>query len=108
MIRERDAELGRLTNHVRRFATMMTGLCGEDLEQWITGAEHDTLAPLASFTATCADAVGGWAMVVRVLRASAVRTGDRFGSRVGFGWRPAVRCCCWPSDPSTPMAVDRA
>jgi transposase len=48
-IRERDAELGRLTIHVRRFATMMTGLRGEDLEQWITDAEQDSMAPLASF-----------------------------------------------------------
>ena len=28
---------------------MMTGLPGEDLEQWITDVEHDSLAPLASF-----------------------------------------------------------
>jgi transposase len=28
---------------------MMTELRGEDLEQWITDVEQDTLAPLASF-----------------------------------------------------------
>ncbi|WP_433282965.1 transposase [Pseudonocardia xinjiangensis] len=48
-IRERDAELDRLTAHIRGFATMMTGRHGEDLEQWITDVEQDTLAPLASF-----------------------------------------------------------
>ena len=48
-IRERDVELGRLTIHVRRFASMMTGLRGEDLEQWITDVEQDSVAPLASF-----------------------------------------------------------
>jgi transposase len=48
-IRETDAELDRLTSHVRGFATMMTQLRGEDLEQWIVAVEQDTLAPMASF-----------------------------------------------------------
>ncbi|GAA2986619.1 MULTISPECIES: transposase [Streptomyces] len=48
-LRERDAELDRLTGHVRKFATMMTGLHGDRLEDWIADAEQDTLAPLASF-----------------------------------------------------------
>jgi transposase len=48
-IRNADAELDRLTTHVRGFATMMTELRGEDLEQWITDVEQDTLAPMASF-----------------------------------------------------------
>ncbi|MCX5231503.1 transposase [Streptomyces sp. NBC_00233] len=49
LLRERDPELDRLTGHVRKFAAMMTGRHGDRLEDWITGAEHDTLAPLASF-----------------------------------------------------------
>jgi len=48
-IRIRDAELDRLTKHVRAFAAMMTGRHGDRLEDWITTAERDTLAPLASF-----------------------------------------------------------
>lgn len=48
-LHQRDSDLDRLTTHVRGFATMMTGLHGEDLEQWITDVEQDTLAPLASF-----------------------------------------------------------
>jgi hypothetical protein len=48
-LRERDADLDRLTLHVRKFAAMMTGGHGNRLEDWITGAEQDTLAPLASF-----------------------------------------------------------
>lgn len=48
-LRERDSELDRLTGHVRKFAAMMTGRHGDRLEDWITGAEHDTLAPLAAF-----------------------------------------------------------
>ncbi|MGW8358055.1 ISL3 family transposase [Streptomyces wedmorensis] len=48
-LRERDPELDRLTGHVRKFAAMMTGRHGDRLEDWITGAEQDTLAPLASF-----------------------------------------------------------
>ncbi|MEW2128589.1 ISL3 family transposase [Streptomyces sp. NPDC007259] len=48
-LRERDPELDRLTGHVRKFAAMMTGRHGDRLEEWITGAEQDTLAPLASF-----------------------------------------------------------
>ncbi|MFI6056372.1 ISL3 family transposase [Streptomyces violascens] len=48
-LRERDAELDRLTSHVRKFATMMTGLHGDRLEDWIADAEQDSLAPLASF-----------------------------------------------------------
>ncbi|MFJ3235812.1 hypothetical protein [Streptomyces sp. NPDC086787] len=45
-LRERDPELDRLTGHVRKFAVMMTGRHGNRLEDWITGAEQDTLAPL--------------------------------------------------------------
>lgn len=45
----RDPELGRLTGHVRSFATMMTHLQGHRLEEWITGVEADTLPVLASF-----------------------------------------------------------
>jgi hypothetical protein len=41
-IRNADAELDRLTTHVRGFATMMTELRGEDLGQWITDVEQDT------------------------------------------------------------------
>ncbi|MFC8957528.1 transposase [Streptomyces sp. NPDC057101] len=48
-LRERDSDLDRLTGHVRKFAVMMTGRHGDRLEDWITGAEHATLAPLASF-----------------------------------------------------------
>ncbi len=48
-IRDRNPGLDRLTTHVRGFATMMTGLHGENLDQWITTVEADTLAPLASF-----------------------------------------------------------
>jgi transposase len=48
-VRDADPELDRLTTHVRSFATMMTGLRGEHLEQWIAAVEADTLAPLASF-----------------------------------------------------------
>jgi transposase len=48
-IRHRNSELDRLTTHVRGFAAMMTGRGGENLEQWITDVEQDTLAPLASF-----------------------------------------------------------
>jgi transposase len=47
--RKHDRELDRLTRHVRRFATMMSELQGEDLEQWITDVERDTLTPVASF-----------------------------------------------------------
>ncbi len=47
--RRHDRDLDRLTRHVRRFATMMSQLQGEDLEQWITDVERDTLAPVASF-----------------------------------------------------------
>jgi transposase len=46
--RERDADLDRLTSHVRRFATMMPGLSGEDLEQWIIVIERGPLTPVAS------------------------------------------------------------
>ncbi|MBT2397852.1 ISL3 family transposase [Streptomyces sp. ISL-100] len=53
-LRERDADLDRLTLHVRKFAAMMTGRHGDRLEDWITGAEQDTLAPLASFATTSA------------------------------------------------------
>ncbi|MGY4920390.1 transposase [Streptomyces sp. 900116325] len=48
-LRERDPELDRLTGHVRKFATMVTGLHGDRLEDRIADAEQDTLAPLASF-----------------------------------------------------------
>jgi len=48
-IRRKDSDLDRLTRHVRRFATMMTELSGQDLEQWISDVEHDPLAPVASF-----------------------------------------------------------
>lgn len=48
-LRERDNNLDRLTLHVRKFATMMTGRHGDRLEGWITSVEQDTLAPLASF-----------------------------------------------------------
>lgn len=44
-----DPELDRLTGHVRKFAAMMTGRHGDRLDGWITEAEQDTLAPLASF-----------------------------------------------------------
>ncbi|MFE9952908.1 transposase [Streptomyces sp. NPDC005531] len=48
-LRERDSELDRLTSHVRKFAVMMTARHGDRLEEWITGAEQDSLAPLAGF-----------------------------------------------------------
>ncbi|MFD3537493.1 transposase [Streptomyces sp. NPDC058664] len=48
-LRGHDADLDRLTLHVRRFATMMTGRHGDRLEEWIVNAEEDTLAPLGSF-----------------------------------------------------------
>lgn len=48
-LRERDPDLDRLTGHVRKFAVMMTARHGDRLEDWITGAEQDSLAPLASF-----------------------------------------------------------
>jgi transposase len=48
-IRDRDADLDRLTRHVRAFAAMMTGRHGDRLDTWITDAEHDTLTPLAAF-----------------------------------------------------------
>lgn len=48
-LRERDPELDRLTLHVRKFAVMMTERHGDRIEDWITAAEQDTLAPLASF-----------------------------------------------------------
>ncbi|MFE0824674.1 transposase, partial [Streptomyces sp. NPDC058847] len=48
-LRERDPDLDRLTRHVREFAVMMTARHGDRLEDWITGAEQDSLAPLASF-----------------------------------------------------------
>ncbi|MFG2638725.1 transposase [Streptomyces sp. NPDC048362] len=47
--RERDAELDRLTGHVRKFAAMMTGRHGDRLEDGMADAEQDTLVPLASF-----------------------------------------------------------
>jgi hypothetical protein len=37
-----DAELDRLTTHVRGFATMMTELRGQDLEKWIVAVEQGT------------------------------------------------------------------
>ncbi|GAA3021369.1 hypothetical protein Sfulv_59710 [Streptomyces fulvorobeus] len=48
-LRERDPDLDRLTRHVRKFAVMMTARHGDRLEVWITGAEQDSLAPLAGF-----------------------------------------------------------
>ena len=48
-LRAHAPELDRLARHVRGFATMLTGLTGQHLEQWITDVEHDSLAPLASF-----------------------------------------------------------
>ena len=48
-IRGRDADLDRLTRHVRAFAAMMTGRHGDRLDTWITTVEHDTLAPLTAF-----------------------------------------------------------
>jgi transposase len=48
-LRTADTELARLTTHVRGWATMMTELRGQDLEQWIVAVEQDSLAPLASF-----------------------------------------------------------
>ncbi|MFF7234383.1 transposase [Streptomyces sioyaensis] len=48
-LRGRDAELDRLTGHVRKFAAMMTGRHGDRLEDWIADAEQDPLVPLASF-----------------------------------------------------------
>ena len=48
-IRDRDADLDRLTRHVRAFAAMMTGRHGDRLDAWITTVEHDTLPPLAAF-----------------------------------------------------------
>lgn len=48
-IRDRSPELDRLTDHVRAFAIMMTGLQGDRLDQWIISAEKDTLRPLAGF-----------------------------------------------------------
>jgi transposase len=48
-IRQRDPDLDRLTAHVSTFAKMMIGRHGDRLDDWITAAEQDTLAPLASF-----------------------------------------------------------
>lgn len=48
-IRNRDENMNRLVKHVRAFAMMMTGRHGDRLEDWITAAENDTLAPLAGF-----------------------------------------------------------
>ncbi|MFE0513207.1 transposase [Streptomyces sp. NPDC058964] len=48
-LRERDPELDRLTGHVRKFAVMMTARHGDRLEDRISGAEQDSLAPLAGF-----------------------------------------------------------
>jgi transposase len=50
-IRDRDADLDRLTRHVRAFAAMMTGRHGDRLHAWITAVESDTLPPLAAFAA---------------------------------------------------------
>ncbi|MGW3151635.1 transposase [Streptomyces sp. NPDC001177] len=41
--------MDRLTGHVRKFAVMMTARHGDRLEDWISGAEQDSLAPLAGF-----------------------------------------------------------
>lgn len=48
-LRDRDAELDRLTSHVRAFAAMMTGRHGDRLKERITSVEQDPLPPLASF-----------------------------------------------------------
>ncbi|MEV4418061.1 transposase, partial [Catellatospora sp. NPDC049609] len=48
-ITRRDADLRRLTGHVREFATMMVRLEGHRLDDWIAAVEVDRLAPLASF-----------------------------------------------------------
>lgn len=48
-LRERDPELDRLTDHVRRFAAMMAGRHGDRLDDWITAAEQDTHVALAAF-----------------------------------------------------------
>ena len=48
-LRARAPELDRLTRHIRGFATMLTGLTGQHLEQWITDVEYDSLTPVASF-----------------------------------------------------------
>ena len=45
----RDADIGRLTGHVKAFATMMTSLQGEYLDEWITNVEADTLQAIAGF-----------------------------------------------------------
>ncbi|MFY1673615.1 transposase [Plantactinospora sp. WMMB334] len=48
-IRNRDQSLDRLVKHVRAFAVMMTSRHGDRLDDWITAAENDTMAPLAGF-----------------------------------------------------------
>ncbi|WP_411120279.1 hypothetical protein [Streptomyces sp. 058-1L] len=48
----RDRGMDRLTGHVSRLATMMTGLHGDRLEDWIADAKHEELAPLAGFART--------------------------------------------------------
>ncbi len=48
-LRDRVPELDRLADHVTQFATMMTALEGDRLEDWIADVEQATLAPLASF-----------------------------------------------------------
>ena len=45
----RSHALDRLAGHVRAFATMITGLHGERLPDWINAVEHDSFAALASF-----------------------------------------------------------
>ena len=45
----RSPALDRLAGHIRSFATMMTGLHGDRLSDWIQHAEDDSLAALASF-----------------------------------------------------------
>lgn len=48
-IRARDADLDRVTRHVRAFAAIMVGRRGHRIDDWITAVEADTLPPLAAF-----------------------------------------------------------
>ena len=48
-IRTRDSDIDRLARHVTTFATMMTDLHGDRLDDWIATVEADTLTAIASF-----------------------------------------------------------
>ncbi len=48
-LRQTDPGLDRLTGHVRRFATTMTGRTGHDLDDWVGEVELDDIAPITGF-----------------------------------------------------------